>query len=128
MFIPLFFLIGIIGYIFWKKNSKTKKISKQHSKKNTAPAISQPPESLSLKRLSLNQASCLSDAISGIRIYREVDINNPKIYEGNVRGVMHPTRTVNSLVKHGLLEEVEDAGFAITTLGALAIRTLPIDP
>ena len=79
---------------------------------------------LPIKALTNNQYYCLRDATMRYKIRGESDVVEDTGYIKSIK--YHPKRTLNSLVNHGLLTEVEGGYFTVTDLGCRAFQELPM--
>lgn len=80
---------------------------------------------LPLKQVTVAQADCLHDASCGARIVavRSSEILNP---QDDDTTMAHPTRTVASLVKHGLLKHDGTGLYVVTELGLRVRETCSV--
>lgn len=78
---------------------------------------------LPIKQLTVSQYYCLRDATMKFRIRAESDVVEDTGYIRSIKH--HPTKTINSLVKHGMIAASDDGYFMVTNLGCRAFEQLP---
>jgi hypothetical protein len=84
----------------------------------------QSTRALALKTLTYRQFDCLDDARQGFAIFADLPSGTSGKQEGRIRH--HGPRTVESLEKHGFLEEREEGRYAITDHGLHAVEACTV--
>lgn len=79
---------------------------------------------LPLKVLSRAQWECLGDGADGTAIVITPPFNRYDVRPDGAKG--HPSKTVTTLVKHGMLQASEGAYYAVTPVGLCALDCLAV--